>query len=93
MARMKAALNKSGTRNRRSLALLVSTSTTAPASARSLAASQSSPSAKVAGVGFRRQADGKEDVRQQSHQHKLLDRRAPLDERQIAAEYSSNIAS
>src|SRR5437867_1593222 len=50
VARMKAALNKSGTRNRRSLALVVSTSTTAPARASSLATNQKSDRPKEAAV-------------------------------------------
>src|SRR5208282_293551 len=40
VARMKAALRRSGTRKRRSLALVVSTTTTAAATARSLAVNQ-----------------------------------------------------
>src|ERR1043166_8389192 len=50
VARMKAALSKSGTRNRRSLALLVSTRTTAPARTSSLAINQSSDRPREAAV-------------------------------------------
>src|SRR5258707_10280999 len=50
VARTKAALRKSGTRNRRSFALVVSTNTTAPASTMSLAAKTSRPRPNTAGV-------------------------------------------
>src|ERR1035441_867786 len=50
VASMNAALSKSGTRNSRSLALVVSTSTTAPARASSLPTKQSSPNPMAAAL-------------------------------------------
>ena len=85
VARMKAALSRSGTRNRRSLALVVSTSTTAPARTSSLATNHSSDSPMRLRAQIRRDAHREEDVHQQRHQHELLDRGAPLDQRQVAA--------
>ena len=84
-ASTKAALNKSGTRNRRSLALMVSTSTTAAAGAGYLPRKRPAPRPSIAAEPSVARPTGKKMFTSNRHQHELLDGRAPFHQRQVAA--------